>query len=301
MMNNKITKDSSFGNGTFIIFLVIISCLYFFFVEKYCINYYLRNYAISDLLIHYKGEFVRRGLLGTILLNLSDLFQISLKNTIRYFFYFFYVSYFTIYFIFLKSLVQKNKILLLFIVFSPLGILYPLYELESLLRKEIFLYIFFLSFLIILEKNLNEKVYYIYLSIVIPFLILIHDGFVFFTMIFFLAWSIKKTSNNSSLGLKSLIISSLTSIIVIYLHLKYIYLGNSEGYIDQIINNLSNYDYNIEKFAAFIWLERNLEDSLLINYENLNFSHFGRFLILLTLTFSPFIYFFKKINIRIFF
>ena len=60
-----IIKEFPINNKIFAYYLIIILCLYFFFIQKYCIDNYLSNYAISDLLIHYNGEFLRRGLIGT--------------------------------------------------------------------------------------------------------------------------------------------------------------------------------------------------------------------------------------------
>ena len=295
-INEWIIDDILITRKAFIFYLIVVSCLYIFFIQKYCIDNYLYNYAISDLLIHYNGEFSRRGLLGTFLLAISDFLNIKLRFVIEYFFYFIYLMYFTIYYFFLKKIIYRNKFLFLFVIFSPLGILYPLYELESLLRKEIFLYTFFLIFLILLEKNYKEKIYYCYLNLVLPILILIHDGFIFFIAIFFLSWAIQKFKNKSFLKLKDIIISSLTLLIIVLLHLKFISIGNSTGYVDQVVINLSNYDYKIQKFGAFIWLERDLFYSLSMIYENINLNRIIRFLILLLLTFLPLIFFFKKIH-----
>ena len=143
---NLIIKEFPINNKIFAYYLIIILCLYFFFIQKYCIDNYLSNYAISDLLIHYNGEFLRRGLIGTFLLKTSVFFGVSLKFVVKYFFYLVYALYFLVYYLFLKKLNYKNKFLVLFVILSPLGILYPLYELESLLRKEIFLYIFLYYF-----------------------------------------------------------------------------------------------------------------------------------------------------------
>ena len=99
----------------FILYLVIIFFLYNFFINEYCLNFYTTNYAISDLLIHYNGEFVRRGLVGSILLFLSDILSIDLKIIIKYFFNTVYFFYFIIYFYFLKNLFLKNKLLIIFI------------------------------------------------------------------------------------------------------------------------------------------------------------------------------------------
>lgn len=285
------------SNIIFIIYLSIVTFLYFHFINEYCFNSYTENYAISDLLIHYDGEFIRRGFIGTVLLYLSNFFDFELKNIIKYFFYAVYLFYFFIYFTFLKKLVFKSRILLLFIIFSPIGILYPLYELESLLRKEIFLYTFYLSYLIILENKINQKLIILYLSLILPLLILIHDGFIFFIPIFFLTWIIYKDTKSYKTFISDMIFPLLTILLVTILHIQYIFYGNTPGYVDQIVSNLSNYDYDTKKFAAFIWLERDLKDALMTIFINLNINNFFRFILLILLSFIPILYIFKKVRV----
>ncbi len=294
----KSTNSRHYLSDTiFITYLLIVIFLYLYFINTYCFNTYTQNYAISDLLIHYDGEFIRRGFIGTVLLYLSNSFNFELKSIIKYFFYAVYLFYFLVYFIFLKNIFLKNKILFLFIIFSPLGILYPLYELESLLRKEIFLYLFYLSYLIILQNNINTKIIILYLSIILPLLILIHDGFIFFIPIFFLTWFIYKDTKSYKTVILNMTFPLLMILLVTILHIKYIFEGNSPGYVDQIVSNLSNYDYHINKFAAFIWLERDLKEALITIFQNLNINNLLRFILLISLSFIPVVYIFKKVKI----
>ena len=98
----------------------------------------------------------------------------------------------------------------------------------------------------------------------------------------------------------------MTTIIVALVHIKFIFYGIGDGSVDQMVQNLSNYDYAINKFGAFVYLEKELSFSLEVIYNNLTANHFAKFIILFILSFSPLIYFFKimeviKKEIKLFF
>ncbi len=283
--------------SVFLFYLTLVLYLYFYFIKNYCLSSYLGNYAISDLLIHYNGQFIRRGLIGSLLLLISDLTEFNLKEVIKFTFVGIYLIYFIIYFFFIKDLIKKNLFVFLFILLSPLGILYPLYELESLLRKEIFLYIFFLIFLILLKSNLSNKVYYIYLNLILPLLILIHDGLIFFISVFFLAWSIQKQKYDLKIKIKHLLFSSITALMVIILNINYLLSADIVAHVEGQLINLSSYGYNVTEFGAFFWLRKDLFEAISINFSNYNLNHLIRYFIIFLLSFSPVIYLWKKVVI----
>lgn len=283
------------GITALIFYLVLVFYFYNFFISKYCIDNFLSNYAISDLLINYEGGFIRRGLLGAIYFFFSKNYNFSIVNLIHYSFVFLYFIYLFTYFFFIKELTKNNFIILIFIIISPLGILYPIYELESLLRKEVFLYISFLIFLILLEKQLNEKIYIIYLNIIFPIIIFIHEGLFFLLIIFFLAWSINNTFEKKKLEIKFIFKSLITLVPVLILHFSYIIIGNSHDQINLIIKSLQQIDY--KPIGAFVWLERDLLDAIQINFKNFKLEFLIRYIFLIFLSFCPLVVFFKKINI----
>ena len=89
----------------------------------------------------------------------------------------------------------------------------------------------------------------------------------------------------------------MTTIIVALVHIKFIFYGIGDGSVDQMVQNLSNYDYAINKFGAFVYLEKELSFSLEVIYNNLTANHFAKFIILFILSFSPLIYFFKIMEV----
>ena len=104
--------------------------------------------TISEWLINYSGGFTKRGLIGQISIFFSRFFQSELRDVIFYFQIIIIGVYYVLLFIFLKNLYFERIYLLC--IFTPIFLLYPVYEIEVLARKEIFIYILFLMHLFIL-------------------------------------------------------------------------------------------------------------------------------------------------------
>ena len=99
--------------------------------------------SISEWLINYKGGFTRRGLGGEIAILFSNILEIDLRKSIMFLQIFFHCTYLLLLFYYLKNL--KTNLIQLFAIFSPIFLLYPIAEIEVLGRKEIFLFLLFLS------------------------------------------------------------------------------------------------------------------------------------------------------------
>lgn len=136
-----------------------ISALAYFFVFLFCFRYGQQimsggdSWKTGDWLINYEGGFVRRGLIGQVLYELSGLGLNLLWST--------FVLQITIYFLIARYTLklffatQREATWLLFI-FSPAFIfLFPLYGIQGGFRKEIIL---FLSFCLLAYGLLNNKV-----------------------------------------------------------------------------------------------------------------------------------------------
>ena len=128
--------------------------LIFFFINFliWAITFLHRNYIIIhqlsfvEWLVNYQHSFVRRGIFGELNYNIAkifnlNLFKVTLVIQIIFFCIFYYCS--------TKILINFRKPSFLFIlaVFSPIGFLFPLAELEALGRQEI-VFLTFLSFYI---------------------------------------------------------------------------------------------------------------------------------------------------------
>ena len=157
----------------------------FFFFQKY--NNYV-GWTISEWLINYQGGFTRRGLIGEIVFQFSKYTVLSVRETILTFQILTYFIYFYLTYKFIKN--SNKHLLLIFSIFSPLFVIYPIAEVEVLGRKEIFIYISFLIVLNIFSLKNIQNIHYFYFSILLMISCLIWEGiliyFPFFIFILFL-------------------------------------------------------------------------------------------------------------------
>ena len=143
--NNKILS-------TYFLYLILGSIFYLTFH----ISEFPNKYTYTDWLINYEGGFVRRGLLGQIIFELSKFLNIKLQFILLFIQIVIYCTYFFLfYLLFLK---RKINFFWILIIFSPILLLYPLAELEALGRKDIFVISFFLIFSMINYKTLDHLI-----------------------------------------------------------------------------------------------------------------------------------------------
>ena len=150
----------------------------FFLYSKHDVG---NDSSISDWFINYEGGFVRRGLIGELITNFSIVLSLKLRDTILIFQLLFFTSYYFLIILFCKNLLQNRLIILA--IFSPIFILYPVAEIEALGRKELIIFLIFLSYLLTDIKNF--KVQIIYKVILFPISILTWEPvFIFFSFVF---------------------------------------------------------------------------------------------------------------------
>ena len=150
----------------------------FFLYSKHDVG---NDSSLSDWLINYEGGFVRRGLIGELITNFSTLLSFKLRDSILLFQLFFFTSYYFLIFLFCKDLFQNRLIILA--IFSPIFVLYPVAEIEVLGRKELIIFIIYLSYLLFDIKSFKAQL--IYKLILFPVSILTWEPvFLFFPFIF---------------------------------------------------------------------------------------------------------------------
>ena len=152
------------SNNLFIYLSILFFFAVFFLYHKHNVA---NDSTISEWLINYSGGFTKRGLIGQICIWFAENLNFSLRFTILIFQIIILFVYFNLLFLFFKK-IKLNKIMLLSI-FSPIFILYPIAEIEVLARKELFIFSFLLSYLLI--KDINIKSLFIFLTL--PLCILI--------------------------------------------------------------------------------------------------------------------------------
>ena len=142
-MQNQILNN--YKNYLFLYLVLLFSMSVCFLYFKHDVG---NDSTISEWIINYSGGFTKRGIIGQISIYFARIFDSELRDIILYFQVLIIGIYFTFIFIFLKK-IYIDRIYLL-CVFTPIFLLYPVYEIEVLARKEIFIYVLFIIHLLIL-------------------------------------------------------------------------------------------------------------------------------------------------------
>ena len=176
MQNNVFEKISNF-NKYFLIYLLFLSfCGIVFLYSKYNVS---NDSTISEWIINYQGGFTRRGFIGEISFHIAKFFKSELRFVIFLMQVFSYLIFLILTYKFFKNI--KINSILLFAIFTPIFLLYPVAEIEVLARKEVFLYIYFLCFLFLSNPNLDYQKYVnSFILIVSPIVCLIYEEVILF-------------------------------------------------------------------------------------------------------------------------
>jgi len=145
-MKNKILN--SYKNYLFIYLALLFSMSVCFLYLKHNVG---NDSTMSEWLINYSGGFTKRGIIGQIAIYIARIFDSELRDIILYLQVIVIGIYFTFIFVFLKKIYIERIYLLC--IFTPIFLLYPVYEVEVLARKEIFIFILFLIHLFVLIEK----------------------------------------------------------------------------------------------------------------------------------------------------
>lgn len=233
------------------------------------------DWNISEWLVNYQGGFTRRGLLGESALLISNLFNTSIRKVILLFQIISVGLYLILTFYLLKSI--KKNYLLVFAIFSPVFLLYPIAELESLARKEIFLIISFIGLIHICSCKKLEKFKYFYYLIIVPILILIWEGIVFYIQ-FFVLVLIFKDLNKRQLSFFKLIIINIPSLIALYYVVSKKLSPEEINIMCQTVN---------ECYGAMYYLNNNLSDNISEVLTKIELTSFIRYSLIIFFGFLP--------------
>ena len=134
----------------YLLFLFLSASIFLF--NKHTVG---NDSTISEWLINYHSGFTRRGLLGDLAFNLALLFKAKIRFVIFLFQVFFYLTFLILTFNFIKNI--KINFLSRLALYTPIFLLFPLGEIESLVRKETVIFIIFIIFLSLASNKYNEK------------------------------------------------------------------------------------------------------------------------------------------------
>ena len=232
-------------NYYFKIYLFLLSFLTIYFLFQKYNN--LVEWTISEWLINYQGGFTRRGFVGEVIYQISNIIPLSIREVILLFQIIFCLFYYYLIFNFFKKI--KVNILSLFAIFSPLFLIYPIAEVEVLARKEIFLFVSFLLILNIFSLKKNTNVHYFYFSILLTLCILIWEGVIFYTPYFIFILLIKNRFKCD----RKFIIRIISSLIPFFITLYFVINVRLTGENVIIMCNSVN-----ECYGAMTYLNKNL-------------------------------------------
>jgi len=188
--------------------IIFFSINYIFFTYRFFVRE--NGFILGDWLINYAGGFVRRGLVGEIIINLVNLFKLDII-----FVSFVVVStLFSFFLYYLIKLIKSSNIsfFILIIIFSPATLLFNLFDPLAVGRKEI---IFFLYLLIYLEfrDHIYSRILLIPGSLIC---MLTHELFILLCPFFF----ISRYFANNQIKLKNFSIEFL----IIFLSVIYLFI-----------------------------------------------------------------------------
>ena len=169
--------------------------------------------AMSEWVINYQGGFVRRGLIGETIFQISNFFDLNLRFCFLILQSFLYLIFYYLVYDLLKNI--KPNYFLILAIFSPVFIIFPVAELEAIGRKEVLIFITLLISINLYFKYLNNDLVILFLSIIFPILILTHEASIFYSFFFISLILITKNKINLYYFLK-LIVFSIPSFICVY-------------------------------------------------------------------------------------
>ena len=171
---------------------IFIFAVFWLFIKQKIGN----DWGVSEWIINYQGGFTRRGLPGEIAFNIAKTLDLKLRFVIFLLQSLFYMIYLFLIYNFFKKV--KTNVVILFSIFTPIFLFYHVAELESLARKEIFLFIGYIWFYNISKKSdsINKSISWI--IFILPIISILYEPAIFYFS-FFAATIIIKLKNQKLL------------------------------------------------------------------------------------------------------
>ena len=281
---------NNLGKNYFGLYILILSFFSLFFLYfKHDVS---NDSSISEMLINYSGGFTRRGLPGHLFISVSEILNVNLRVVIFFFQSLMQITYFYLIYIFVKSL--KIDRLLIIIFFSPIFLSYPIYEIESLGRKDVIVFAYYTLLLILFEKFKNPNVINYYVFFILPILCLIWEPIIlFFPFICFILFLKNKPASISEFFKIFLFFSS--SFVVLILIYLFPLSPSQHYYMCEILRiNFGEKCY----MSAALLLDQGIYFSTFdFVHKNANFYNYLRFFLIFLLGFYPLYYYAYNIKI----
>ena len=254
--------------------LLFFSVIYLY--QKHTVG---NDSTISEWLINYSGGFTKRGIIGQLCIYLANYLDLNLRDSILIFQVLILIVYFSALYLFLKN-IQINKIIIL-AIFTPIFILYPIAEIEVLVRKETLIFCIYLFYLFI-SKNTHRFYYKLFF---LPLAVLIWEP-VFFFFTFFLAVDIvEERSKKININFIKIISSYVpATILVFFIALNPI---NESGHKIMSSYLLTNFNEICYMSCNRLLSVSTIYDQFKGNFNSYSFVVFFRYFLIILIGFGP--------------
>jgi len=239
--------------------------------------------SLSDWLINYSGGFVRRGIIGQIVIEFSNFFSFKLRDSIFIFQTFFFITYYVLVFFLLRKVITNRLVILS--IFSPIFILYPIAEIEAFGRKEIIIFLLIISYFLSNIRNLKNQL--IFKLIIFPISILIWEPVIIFFPYLLLVDLVTFQINRLNKNLIYLLLSYLiVFLITIFVYLNPFPIENFNTMTNVLMNNFGEKCY---MSCSFVGNQSKNSVSELISYHValIEPSHLIRYTLIILIGFFP--------------
>jgi hypothetical protein len=250
----------------------------FFLYEKHIIG---NDSTISEWMINYQGGFIKRGVIGEICFQVAQFFNIKLRFAIFLFQSIIYSVYIIVVYKYLKNV--NINYLILFVIFSPIFILYPVAEIEVLGRKELFIFVGFLLFLNFSSNKYKDNVSLLYNFIVLPILCLIWEPVIFFFP-FFLGVLISRFENLNKKNIFKIFVSFLPATALCCF---FIFNPISEENHKLMVNSFNEMGESCYMSCGLLLSKSTLYQQFQANFNIYSFTIFLRYFLIIIIGFGP--------------
>ena len=274
MPNTDIKKN-------FFIFILLNILLAIFWLNtKYSVG---NDSSLSEWLINYQGGFTRRGLGGEIAIALSNFLEISLRRSIFLIQSIAHTSYLALIYFYFKDF--KLNILQKFALYAPIFLLYPIAEIEVLGRKEVFLFLFFLTIIFFSAKRYDVKIVNYLIFFVSPVACLLWEQVVLFFPFVLAIFIIR----NNLKTFKQVLVRSLIVFLPLILTFIYIFITplSDSGHELMCSFLVNEYGERCYMSAALLIKYTIHFDTLGVVHDNANLQHYIRYFLIFLIGFLP--------------
>lgn len=268
-----------------IFFLIsILLCIFHLYLLT---NQFPIKYTYTEWLINYEGGFIKRGLTGQIAIQISKFFALDLKYSILVM----QITSYLIYFYFFYLLLKKINLNFFWycLLLSPLLFNYPLFEMEALGRKDIFIISCFLIFCIIKHKSQTSIIFYFF--IFFTFSTLIHEITIFYIFHYIYVIYLKVLLLNEKLNFKNIFFISLLTLFLIFLIMYISKFAN----IEQMVNAYQN-ELTTTESGSISWLKPSFEQILSSTFNQISPTNIIRYIFIYLIILTPIILFIRNKN-----